>query len=624
LIFSLRVFFNVVLLAAIANTCFGQVTSPLGRFTVDFNRGCNPLSIKVTDNSGAPVVVFQYEGSGSVPDSSTTHIYNQTGSFWLVQTAQNFNPRQDSLLIEVFDPIPPAFEVFTCEGDGVSVQINDGNYDQYLVNFGDNTTVLVNSTNPVPTHFYSSGGTYTISVEGRFLNGVNNCGQQMTSIQSITTISPAQFNQLSVSNNNLILNFTLPQNIFYDLEIAVDNDTIFQKLKDLSNSAVSDTVKNLDLKNNYCFRITSFDPCNLNKISSEILCSVNAFLNIQNNLNHLSWSSIQGSVTRFDILRDSLVIANLGNLVTGFSDSAIICNTNYCYQVRAIYPGGEISNSVVICGTSFSKDIPSSIENISSIVTDNQIELRWPSPLSFTPQDFFISRAVSGNSPSPIDTVQVNNYFDPDLNTLITSYCYTINYRDQCGNQSAAGNESCSIVLRGSEDDLGFINLTWTSFTGWSNGVNNYRLEKFDQNGLIINTTDVGINLLFSDADDGSNGQVLVYRVTAIPMDTLESSVSNLVTIIAEPKLIFPSAFTPDGDSLNDVFIGIGKFINSYSLKIFDKWGSIIFISDDPDIGWDGVVGGVQSQTGTYVYRADFSDSAGRNFSRSGTVALLR
>jgi len=554
---------------------------------VDFNRGCVPLQIQVTDNSGSPVSVFQYEGRMSPPTNLLSHTYNQSGTFTIIHTIQNLVPRQDTLVVEIFDPIPPAFEVFTCEGDGVSIQINDANYDQYLVDFGDNTSVIVNSTNPVPTHFYAIGGTYTISVEGRLLNGFNNCGQQTTSIQSITTISPAQFNQLSVSNNDLILNFTLPQNIFYDLEIAVDNDTIFQKLKNLSNSATSDTIQNLDLNINYCFRITSFDPCNLNKISSEILCSVNAFLNIQSNLNQLSWSSIQGSIIQFDILRDSLVIANLANSVTSFSDSAIICNTNYCYQVMAIYPGGEISNSVLICGKSFSNDIPSSIDNISSIVTDNQIELRWPSPLSFTPQDFFISRAVSGNSPSRIDTVQVNNYLDPNLNTLITSYCYMINYRDQCGNQSVPGNESCSIVLRGAEDDLGFINLNWTIFNGWFNGVNNYQLEKFDQNGLIISTTDVGTNLLFSDADDGSNGQVLVYRVTANPIDILDSSVSNMVTIIAEPKLIFPSAFTPDGDGLNDVFIGFGKFINSYSLKIFDKWGSIIFVSDVPDIGWE-------------------------------------
>ena len=90
-------------------------------------------------------------------------------------------------------------------------------------------------------------------------------------------------------------------------------------------------------------------------------------------------------------------------------------------------------------------------------------------------------------------------------------------------------------------------------------------------------------------------------------------------------KFHFPNAFTPDGDGLNDEFIAIGQPDNltSFSMKIFNRWGQMIFETNDITLGWNGTYQGSPSPAGTYVYRVDYSIS-GLNFDISGTVILVR
>jgi gliding motility-associated-like protein len=102
------------------------------------------------------------------------------------------------------------------------------------------------------------------------------------------------------------------------------------------------------------------------------------------------------------------------------------------------------------------------------------------------------------------------------------------------------------------------------------------------------------------------------------------SSVSNLVTLIKEPNLFYPTAFTPNGDNLNDIFNVFGQFITSFEMKIFNRWGEMMYATDDLDKGWDGLYKGTLMPEGTYVFRASIKDQAGRTFDRSGTIVLLR
>ena len=67
-----------------------------------------------------------------------------------------------------------------------------------------------------------------------------------------------------------------------------------------------------------------------------------------------------------------------------------------------------------------------------------------------------------------------------------------------------------------------------------------------------------------------------------------------------------------------------GKFINTFTIKIFSKWGELIFFSDDVDLGWDGNINGELAPQSTYAYIVETTDFIGNNLTRSGTITLLR
>ncbi len=67
-----------------------------------------------------------------------------------------------------------------------------------------------------------------------------------------------------------------------------------------------------------------------------------------------------------------------------------------------------------------------------------------------------------------------------------------------------------------------------------------------------------------------------------------------------------PNSFTPNNDGINDVWQPWGNVIDleSFDLKIFDRWGQLMFQSNDPNLPWDGTGGGGQIGVGVYAYRA--------------------
>ncbi len=89
-----------------------------------------------------------------------------------------------------------------------------------------------------------------------------------------------------------------------------------------------------------------------------------------------------------------------------------------------------------------------------------------------------------------------------------------------------------------------------------------------------------------------------------------------------------PSAFSPNGDGLNDVFKPLRKYdlVKTYHLMIFDRWGQQVFGTEDIEEGWDGSSQGSPSPAGTYVYRIIYTSAStgGRAQTEAGQVLLVR
>jgi gliding motility-associated-like protein len=99
-------------------------------------------------------------------------------------------------------------------------------------------------------------------------------------------------------------------------------------------------------------------------------------------------------------------------------------------------------------------------------------------------------------------------------------------------------------------------------------------------------------------------------------------------TVIIDPDFEFyiPNAFTPNGDGKNDTFTGKGIFIKEYEMMIFDRWGNLIFYTDDLNKPWDGRAnhGADMAQRDVYVYVVNLTDIKNKKHNYKGTVTLVR
>jgi gliding motility-associated-like protein len=100
-------------------------------------------------------------------------------------------------------------------------------------------------------------------------------------------------------------------------------------------------------------------------------------------------------------------------------------------------------------------------------------------------------------------------------------------------------------------------------------------------------------------------------------------------TVHIEPlsSIDVPTAFTPNGDGVNDVVYVAGWGIKKLLyFKIFNRWGELVFETDDITVGWDGTYRSVPQNTETYVYEAavePFIDG-GKPVVKKGAIKLLR
>ena len=89
-------------------------------------------------------------------------------------------------------------------------------------------------------------------------------------------------------------------------------------------------------------------------------------------------------------------------------------------------------------------------------------------------------------------------------------------------------------------------------------------------------------------------------------------------------SIYIPNVFTPNGDLVNNIFYVYGENIKDFSLLIFNRWGELIFESNDILKGWNGEYKGVPAPMGTYVYIVKFTGAEGAYELRTGKVDLIR
>lgn len=143
-------------------------------------------------------------------------------------------------------------------------------------------------------------------------------------------------------------------------------------------------------------------------------------------------------------------------------------------------------------------------------------------------------------------------------------------------------------------------------------------------------------NWYFGDSDTASGQFILPhtyadtghFQIVQVVSNTYSCKDTAYQSVVIEPEylLYIPSAFTPNDDGLNDVFECKGVFAKVFEIKIFDRWGNMVFVSDDITKSWNGTInfGSEIALQDIYVYSVKVTDINNKKHDYKGTVTIVR
>ncbi|MCU0433368.1 MAG: PKD domain-containing protein [Bacteroidia bacterium] len=210
--------------------------------------------------------------------------------------------------------------------------------------------------------------------------------------------------------------------------------------------------------------------------------------------------------------------------------------------------------------------------------------------------------------------------------TYTTAGCFdvTLTYTDDNGCTATTVMPSYVCANPNATADFSFAPSSTTvlnptvNFTDLSTGATTWEWD-FGQLG---NSTDQNPAFTFPSEVAGCYDVQLIANNTYNCPDTIIQE----VCILPEFIIYFPNAFTPNDDGENETFTGYGIGIATFELYIFDRWGNMIFFSDDMSQGWDGRVKGHTEicMQDVYVWKCNVLDVLGQKHSYMGHVTLVK
>ncbi len=121
----------------------------------------------------------------------------------------------------------------------------------------------------------------------------------------------------------------------------------------------------------------------------------------------------------------------------------------------------------------------------------------------------------------------------------------------------------------------------------------------------------------------GATGSYMV-KLLITTSNGCESEMQKEVIVHPDFAVYAPSAFTPNGDGLNDVFEVKGIGIKQYLMQVFSRWGEMIYESNNLENHWDGKFNGEFVSPGTYVYTVNYKSMLDKDYTLKGTVTVMK
>lgn len=376
-----------------------------------------------------------------------------------------------------------------------------------------------------------------------------------------------------------------------------------------------------------CYRLSLIDACGTTLFSSAVLCPVDLQVTSANRRNSLSWAHAAGStVSAYEVRRGTEVLATLPAATRTYIDSAVTCGVSYRYQVVA-RSGAATSESLVREVQTVGNQAAAAPRLSASFRFDNQVEINLLSALSDTASRLQLRRTL-GSSSAELPPSRRRPVLDaPGTVSLALVPCYAGRLADPCGNVSAESGAVCPPVLqatpRPTDRNANLIDLLWTEPAGQGSGWR-YRLQLLDAAGQELAGTALSATGGPVQAPaPPAERQVLRYRLQATSAAGLVVY-SNVATVVRRLMVAIPTAFSPNGDGLNDQLEIKGRFLTTFNFRLFDRNGREVFRATDATQRWDGRIRGEQAAPQVFAFLFEATDETGQRIVQRGTVTLLR
>ncbi len=144
--------------------------------------------------------------------------------------------------------------------------------------------------------------------------------------------------------------------------------------------------------------------------------------------------------------------------------------------------------------------------------------------------------------------------------------------------------------------------------------------------GGITNTLEAVANPGYTFERWEVGGTTITPDLTTAKVSMKITGNDNIIAIFkAENGEHIPSAFSPNGDGVNDVLMFLAtKNIVKMELQIYNRWGQVVFQTKDPSVGWDGTYNGSQQNSGVYAYKLVYSLADESEHLQNGNITLFR
>ena len=344
--------FVILILPFIAVAQISQDAS----FSVAYQRGCAPFTVNIQEliDYGDEVPRnYIYEANlGTVTSVDTFYTYEEPGDYLIYQIISEGDDREDSLWIQVSDPVSPEFSYFYCDRQHLSIEILDDYYDSYQVYTSTDTFMhSKEEANPF-TIEVPEVDSIDLIIEGFYDGGQPNCGSSpvqsvlMLELTNYSTVDSAYVKYVCQNEVSLQIYYEADSTTYYNIEYQSTTDVftpIYDGLLD-SNSLFFPSLPFDASLSSLCFRINALSLCNdENILLGDSLCldinsdttAFNYAYATYDSENHIALHFSENSNGLFHAVKyvNDVLFDTLFNIQPGYIDPSVYPIRKYSYEL---------------------------------------------------------------------------------------------------------------------------------------------------------------------------------------------------------------------------------------------------------------------------------------------------